>query len=112
MPYATKKQCQRQIIDLLPDQCCVRCEFFEKTDDASAELVDYGDGPHYRIDLSGNCRRRSPVAAVVDGSLLSVFPEVEAVGWCGEFKLSLEDRGIDYVCSPMRLIEAIREDSR
>lgn len=108
MPYANEVECQ-QFIEALRPECCLRCRFFRKDDEATTTRYDVGRSPVFLTDLRGECKRRAPVAMLIDGEDETVFPQVSGKNWCGEFEASTEDRGISYVCAPfIRLSEQSR----
>jgi hypothetical protein len=55
---------------------CWRCRYFNPTEGASGEHGDFGE-----------CRRHPPVTMVdEEGGLLTTWPDVEYMEWCGEFE--------------------------
>jgi len=57
------------------DKICIKCKYFEKT----------GEGE------PGECRHYPPDTHVVDGELVTVFPQVLADEWCGEWTEQAEE---------------------
>jgi len=92
MPYANKEQCEK-FLSQLPTECCLKCRFF--TPYEPAYLVEFER--EFIVKLQGDCRRRSPVLMQIENVMDTLFPEVRAEEWCGEFEMTSEERGIKYV---------------
>lgn len=87
--YATEIEC-RELIESLPNECCLRCRFFQMFDKAVYEQC-FG-----RPKVSGLCRRYPPMCVAEDGD--TFWPLVSDTEWCGEFARTGEDRGIGHIC--------------
>ena len=88
--YATEIEC-RELIESLPNECCLRCRFFRIFEEAT-----YDSG--FREAMTeGFCRRYPPGYYPDDASGGTSFPLVSGTEWCGEFDAASEDRGMDYV---------------
>jgi hypothetical protein len=98
MPYANKEQCDN-LLSQLPPECCLKCRFFEKHEEATSDKYYTDSEPHYFVTVRGDCRRLPPVPIPSENNVVvSLFPDVRDRDWCGEFEMAKEDRGMKYVC--------------
>ena len=97
--WATKEQCEKLIEESRGDGCLF-CRFFEMIEEATATTSSVFKDT-VLLQVSGECRRHSPVVQMFEDSddNLTIWPEVNDKGWCGDFELSRKITNADQICS-------------